>query len=547
MAEKTDLNGPDLAVGIALSELHENVPVLGHALGAAVVVVRTGKSIRAVGATCTHYGGPLAKGLVVGETIRCPWHHACFDLRTGDALAAPALNPVACYEVVRRGDRVVVGAEKPRASAQPPPKSPAKIVLVGAGAAGAAAAERLRHLGYQGSITLIGNEAPGPVDRPNLSKEFLAGTAPLEWMRLRSDEFYDKLGINLIKDETVVDLDPEGKSVVLGSGPIVSYDALLLATGAEPLRLPIKGANFPHVMTLRTLTDAQNIIEAATAGRRVVVVGSSFIGLEVAASLRARNLDVQVVSRDRIPLERVLGEQLGRFVQNLHEEHGVRFHLSASLHTIHSHTVELHDGRTLAADVVVLGVGVRPRTALAEKAGLEVDNGIVVNSLLRTSAPDVWAAGDVARYPELHLGTTVRIEHWVTAQRQGQAVAADMLGFGTPFSAVPFFWSRHYDVALCYVGHANSDASIEVKGSLQNRDATVIYRHAGHAEHSRRAVSAGRVAAVVTIGRDRQSLAVEAAFESNDDSAVEELLRSPVQEESSVDLAFGGAACADLT
>ena len=536
MAHKTELKGPDLAAGIAVSELPENVPVLGHAHGAAVALVRTGPNIHAVGASCTHYGGPLAQGLVVGETIRCPWHHACFDLRTGDALAAPALDPIACYEVTRRGDRVIVGPEKSRVPSQSPPKSPAKIVLVGTGAAGSAAAERLRHLGYQGSITLIGNEAPGPVDRPNLSKDFLAGTAPLEWVRLRTDEFYDKLGINLIKDETVVDLDPEGKSVVLGSGPVVSYDALLLATGSEPLRPPIKGANFPHVFTLRTLTDAQNIIEAAKAGRRVVVVGSSFIGLEVAASLRARNLDVHVVSRDRIPLERVLGEQLGRFVQKLHEERGVRFHLGATLHSIHSHTVELHDGRTLAADLVVLGVGVRPRTALAEKARLEVDNGIIVNSLLRTSAPDVWAAGDVARYPELHLGTTVRIEHWVAAQRQGQAVAADMLGLGTPFSAVPFFWSRHYDTTLCYVGHANSDASIEVKGSLQNGDATVIYRHAGHAEHSRRAGYAGRVAAVVTIGRDRQSLAIEAALERDDESAVEELLRSSLQEESTVSI-----------
>ncbi len=533
MAHKTQLSGPDLTVGIAVTELPEKVPVLGHARGAPVVLVRTGTNIRAVGATCSHYGGPLAQGLVVGETIRCPWHHACFDLRSGDALAAPALNPIVCYEVMRRGDRVIVGPEKSRIPPQSPPKSPVKIVLVGAGAAGAAAAERLRHLGYGGSITLIGNEAPGPVDRPNLSKDFLAGTAPMEWVRLRTDDFYDKLGINLIKDETVVDLDADGKSVVLGSGPVVSYDALLLATGAEPLRPPIKGVNLPHVLTLRTLTDAQNIIAAATAGSRVVVVGSSFIGLEVAASLRARNLDVHVVSRDRIPLERVLGEQLGQFVRKLHEDHGVHFHLGATLHTIHPHTVELHDGRTLAADFVVLGVGVRPRTALAEKARLEVDNGIIVNSLLRTSAPNVWAAGDVARYPEVHLGTTVRIEHWVAAQRQGQAVAADMLGLGTTFSTVPFFWSRHYDVTLCYVGHADSDASIEVMGNLGKRDATVIYRHAGHSDHSRRAMSAGRVAAVVTIGRDRQSLAVEAALERNDESAVEELLRSSPQKERS--------------
>jgi NADPH-dependent 2,4-dienoyl-CoA reductase/sulfur reductase-like enzyme len=172
----------------------------------------------------------------------------------------------------------------------------------------------------------------------------------------------------------------------------------------------------------------------------------------------------------------------------------------------------------------VLGVGVRPRTALAQKADLELDDGIVVNSLLRTSAPNIWAAGDVARYPELHLGTTVRIEHWAVAQRQGQAVAADMLGLGSAFSAVPFFWSRHYDVSISYVGHASRESSIEVIGNLQNRDATVIFRHAGHTPGLRR----GRITAVATVGRDQQSLAVEAAFERNDDSAVEELVRSPV-------------------
>ena len=251
----------------------------------------------------------------MGDTLRCPWHHACFDLRTGDALGAPALNAIACYETERRGERVLVGPKKSRIAPAAPPKSAAKIVIVGAGAAGAAAAERLRHLGYRGSITLIGNEAPGPVDRPNLSKDFLAGAAPMEWIPLRSDEFYGELDINLVKDETVVELHTANKTVTLGSGAVISYDALLLATGAEPVRLAIPGADLPHVRTLRTLADAQGIIDVAAKGRRAVVIGSSFIGLEVAASLRARKLDVHVVGRDRVPLERVLGAQLGEFVR----------------------------------------------------------------------------------------------------------------------------------------------------------------------------------------------------------------------------------------
>ncbi|HSC08227.1 MAG TPA: FAD-dependent oxidoreductase [Steroidobacteraceae bacterium] len=514
MAHATELAGPDFAIGIAMSELPDNMPVLGHARGKALVLIRKGAEVRALDATCSHYGGPLAEGLVVGETLRCPWHHACFDLRTGEAVGAPALNPIACYEVERRGGRVVVGQKRPLLAAKSPPRSPASVVIIGAGAAGAAATERLRDLGYRGPITLIGDELSGPVDRPNLSKDYLAGSAPEEWVLLRTPEFYEQINVALRPGDAAVELNSERKTVTLKSGAVLWYEALLLATGAEPVRLPIEGATLPHVFTLRTLADSRSIIGAAKAARRAVVIGSSFIGLETAASLRTRGLEVYVVSRDSLPLERVLGPQLGRFVQHLHEEHGVHFHLSANPRVIHPHAVELDDGRMLAADLVVLGVGVRPRIGLAEKAGLTVEDGIVVDSFLRTSAPGIWAAGDAARYPELRLQTAVRIEHWVLAQRQGQAVARDMLGLGAPFRDVPFFWSQHYDVTLAYVGHATAKDVIELNGSLADRDATVVYRRAG------------RTLAVVTIGRERQSLAIEAALEREDNAAVEALLRA---------------------
>ena len=511
MGHEKELTGPDLSAGVELSKLAENAPLLGHAQGEAVVLVRKGTAIYALGATCTHYSGPLAEGLVVGETLRCPWHHACFDLRTGEARGAPALEPIASYDVIRRDDRVSVGAKQSRAPVSAPPQLPGSIVIVGAGAAGAAAAEKLRRLGHEGSITLISNEAPGPVDRPNLSKDFLAGTAPMEWVRLRDDEFYERLKI-VFERETVTELDTKGKSVTLEGGRKIAYDKLLLATGSEPARLPIEGAALPQVMTLRTLADAQSIISAATGAKRAVVIGSSFIGLEVAASLRVRNLEVDVVSRDQVPLEHVMGAQVGRFVQQLHEEKGVRFHLAAKLRAIHPQAVEL-EGARLATDFVVLGVGVKPRTDLAQRSGLLVDNGIVVDARLRTSAADVWAAGDIARYPEARLGEKIRVEHWQAAQRQGQSAAADMLGLGGPFNDVPFFWSQHYDVTLNYVGHASGDAQTEVIGSLEKRDATVVYRFAG------------KVAAVLTVGRDRQSLEVEAALERKDASAIDVLLR----------------------
>ena len=514
MAEKEELAGPDFEVGVALSDLPEGTPVLGHARGEEIVLVRQGDVVRAVGATCSHYGGPLGKGLVAGESLRCPWHHARFDLRTGEALGAPALNSIACYEVQRRGERVTVGPKKSVPVPKPPPTSPGAIVIVGAGAAGAAAVERLRQLGYAGTITLVGDEAPGPVDRPNLSKDYLAGTAPEEWLPLRSRKFYDKIGVDLRIGDGASDLNPARKTLTLASGQTLSYDALLLATGAEPVRLALGGASSPPLFTLRTLADSREIIAAASKARRAVVIGSSFIGLEAAASLRARGIEVDVVSRDRLPLERVLGEALGRFVQQLHEEHGVRFHLAATPRALGPQGVELEEGGTLPADFVVLGVGVRPRTDLAQRAGLRIDNGIVVDTFLRTSAPGIWAAGDSARYPEPRLGAPVRIEHWVVAQRQGQAVARDMLGLGAPFHDVPFFWSQHYDVRLAYVGHAESWDAVEVTGSFAKRDATVVYRRAG------------RVLAVVTVGRDRQSLAVEAALEHGDETALESSLRS---------------------
>jgi NADPH-dependent 2,4-dienoyl-CoA reductase/sulfur reductase-like enzyme/nitrite reductase/ring-hydroxylating ferredoxin subunit len=515
MTESEALTGPDFEVGIAAIDLPERTPILGHVRGEAVVLVRTGEEVRALGATCTHYGGPLSEGLVVGDTLRCPWHHARFDLRTGDALGAPALNPVACYEVQRRDERLTVGPKKSLPKPKAPPFSPRAVVIIGAGAAGAAAAERLRSLGCTGTITLVGDEAPGPVDRPNLSKDYLAGTAPEEWLPLRTREFYEKIGIDLRIGDAATDLDPARRTVTLASGQTLSYDTLLLATGARPVHLALgHTSSAPRLFTLRTLADTHEIIAAASTARRAVVIGSSFIGLEAAASLRARGLEVDVVSRDRWPLGRVLGEEVGHFVQRLHEGHGVRFHLVAGPRAIGPQGVELEDGRTLPADLVVLGVGVRPRTDLAEKAGLHIENGVLVDAYLRTSAPGIWAAGDAARYPEPRLGVSVRIEHWVVAQRQGQAVARDMLGLGLPFLDVPFFWSQHYDVRLAYVGHAESWDTVQVSGNLATRDATVIYRRAG------------RVLAVLTVGRDRQSLAVEAALGRGDIPDLESLLRS---------------------
>ena len=509
--ESETLTGPDLAAGLSIDELTDGEPVLGHARGEAVVVVRRGGDVFATGARCTHYGGPLAEGLVVGNTLRCPWHHACFRLGTGEAVGAPALDPIASYEVLREGDRVRVGERRPEPAPRQPARSPESIVVLGSGAAGAAAVEMLRREGYRGPVVLIGSEPP--VDRPNLSKDYLAGTAEEGWIPLRPEDFYGSIDVELVTGDPGSALDLGERALTLESGRRVPFDALLYATGAEPIRLPLPGADRPEVHLLRTFADSRAIIARAESGRRAVVVGASFIGLEVAASLRAREVEVDVVAPDDVPLGRVLGPELGAFVRVLHEEKGVRFHLGRKPTSIGDGSVALDDGERLSCDFAVLGVGVRPRVALAEAAGLRIDRGVVVDEHLR-AAPGVYAAGDVARYPDPRSGESVRVEHWVVAERMGQAAARNLLGADRPYRDVPFFWSAHYDVSLRYVGHAESWDSIEVRGSLEDRDALVAYRRAG------------RAAAVVTLGRDRASLRAEAAMESGDEDALERIVRA---------------------
>jgi NADPH-dependent 2,4-dienoyl-CoA reductase/sulfur reductase-like enzyme len=339
------------------------------------------------------------------------------------------------------------------------------------------------------------------VDRPNLSKDYLAGSAPEDWLPLRPDDFYAEQGIDLKLKAEVSAIDPRARNVVLGGGETIPYDRLLLATGAEPIRLPIPGVDQPHVHMLRSLDDCRAIIASAGGARRAVVIGASFIGLEVAASLRARDIEVHVVGLEQRPMERVLGPEMGDFVRSLHEEHGVIFHLGDTVSGIEGKRATLKSGSVIEADLVVIGVGVRPRLSLAEKAGLSIDRGVVVDAFLQTSAPGIYAAGDIARWPDPHSGEKIRVEHWVVAQRQGQAAARNMLGHRKAFDDVPFFWSQHYDVPINYVGHAEKWDEISVEGSIAGKDCLVRYKQAG------------RVLAVASIYRDIASLQAEVAME----------------------------------
>ncbi|HEY2388874.1 MAG TPA: FAD-dependent oxidoreductase [Candidatus Binatia bacterium] len=496
--------GPDLAQGIDDAQLADGGKLVGHVGDDEVLLVRRGEDIFAVDAHCTHYHGPLVDGLVVDETVRCPWHHACFDLRTGEALHAPALSPLSCWQVEQRDGRIFVHGKRP----QPPPKpratasgAPQRMVIVGGGAAGFAAAERLRRAGFEGSIVMLSNDDAPPVDRPNLSKDYLAGTAPEDWLPLRPADYYTQNGIDLRLKAHVTRVDARAHQITLGDGSTLPYDRLLLATGAEPVRLAIPGADQPHVHTLRSLADCRAIISHAQGAKRAIVVGASFIGLEAAASLRTRGIDTHVVAPEKRPMERIFGPEMGDFVRALHEGHGVVFHLEDSVTAIAGQRATLKSGGTLDADLVVIGVGVRPRLALAEQLGLALDRGVTVDPYLETSAPDIFAAGDIARWPDPHSGEAIRVEHWVVAERQGQTAALNMLGAREQFTAVPFFWSQHYDVPINYVGHAEKWDELAIDGNITAKDCVLRFKQKG------------RVLAVASIYRDVESLEAEVTME----------------------------------
>src|SRR5579864_6608706 len=522
--EKAKLNGPDLTQGVELSTIPDGTMLLGHAQGEPVLLARCGDELFAIGAICTHYGAPLETGLLVGDTVRCPWHHACFSLRTGEALRAPALDPVSCWRVEEVRDLARqftpveqrVGAVYVREKVERvAPHShaatagtPGSITIIGGGAAGNAAAETLRLEGYSGRITMLSADESMPCDRPNLSKGYLAGSASEESNLLRPAKFYKEHEIDLHLGASVAAIDTGSGRIGLADGSWHAYGALLLATGADPVRLEVPGSDLPHVHYLRTLADSRALVSKALASRRAVVIGASFIGLEVAASLRTRNIEVHVVGREIIPMEKILGPEVGNFIRRLHEAHGVTFHLGTTATSIDERSVTLKNGKDLPADLVVVGIGVRPVISLAERAGLAVDRGVTVDEFLETSVPQIFAAGDIARWPDRLTGERIRVEHFVVAERQGQTAARNILGRREIFDAVPFFWTEQYDFGIAYVGHAEHWDKAEIDGRLEARNCSITYRREG------------RRLAVATIHRDLDGLRAEVDFERSNSSTI---------------------------
>ena len=496
MAHDAQPTGPDLRAGVALADVPSQGVLAGHVDGEAVLLARLDDGLHAVGGACTHYGAPLAEGLVANGEIHCPWHHACFSLRTGAALKAPAFAPLSRWKVETIGDRVFV-REQDETPPAPPSRiasAPQRIAIVGGGAAGFAAAERLRALGFDGTLSMFSGDRDPPCDRPNLSKDYLAGSAAPEWIPLREPEFYAEHRIDLRLDCEIDSIDPAARELRTMTGERHGYDRLLLATGAMPLWLSLPGFDLPNVHCLGSLADANRLLADCANAKTVAVVGAGFIGLEAAGALRARGLEVHVAAPEALPMARLLGPELGRFLVDLHQRNGVRFHLGSGAVAYDGHALALANGDKIDADLLLVGIGVVPRVRLAENAGLAVRKGILVDARLRTSAEHVYAAGDVARYP--HAGGDARIEHWVHAQRQGQLAAANMLGGEQAFDEVPFFWTHHHGLDLRVCGYLDGWDEVRIDGDLQQHDFIARY------------FRAGKLVAAASLGRDRALLEV---------------------------------------
>ena len=347
------------------------------------------------------------------------------------------------------------------------------FLIVGAGAAGNSAAETLRREGFAGRIVMVTGEAHGPYDRTMLSKDLLSGEAPAKWLPLRGQKFYDRLNIEVRPEKLVTAVDPSRRSVTFADGTTMKADRILLATGGTPRTLDLPGADKPGCFRLRSRKDAEAILAAVEQAKTVVVVGASFIGLEVACSLRTREIDVHVVAPEAVPLAAVFGEQIGRRIKKTHEENGVTFHLGQTVKEFAGQDrvreVLLEDGSRLKTDCVIIGVGIRPAVEFLEASGLVKDGAVPVNGRLETAAKGLFAAGDIALVPDGRSGELRRVEHWVEAGRQGMHAARCMLGAKDSYREVPFFWSKQYGSSLRFIGHAPKFDQVAFRGDVSDK------------------------------------------------------------------------------
>jgi apoptosis-inducing factor 3 len=484
-----------------LSELKAGEMKQVNAGGTDVLLARVGDECFAVGAHCTHYGAPLVDGFLSGERIVCPWHHACFNVKTGGLAEPPAFDALPRFDVRIAAEQIFIVLPEDATDRRVPEMTKRsagdgrQFVILGGGAAGFMAAQTLREEGFEGRVILITRENRPPYDRPNLSKDYLQGHAEPEWTPLRSDDFFAEHDIEVWGEKVAEKVDASAKLITFDDGATLEYDALLIATGGEPRKLPFQTDEQENVFVLRSFADSDAIVAAAEKGKQVVVIGASFIGMEAASSLKARGCEVTVVAPDETPFLKILGKEIGKLYQRTHESNGVKFRLGEQVKSFAGNTervesVVLESGENVHADLVVVGVGVTPATGFLEGIELHKDCGVIADEFLRI-ADDVYAAGDIVHFPDTRTKEMTRIEHWRVAMQQGRAAARNMAGKQEPFAAVPFFWTRQFDETLTYVGHAKEWDRIIFDGDVHKREFLAFY------------VKENRILAVAGMNRDR--------------------------------------------
>ena len=482
--------------------------------GNKILLVRQGDEVRAIEAICPHAGGPLAEGVLADGRVVCPWHKAAFCIRTGRCLEPPAVDDVAAFPLEIENDNILLaGPEHLPESKTSAPEDSRCFAILGAGAAGFSAAQELRRGGFAGAIVMVSHEDALPYDRTVLSKYFLSGQQGGEKSPLQNDDFYvsQKIERHCAK---VVALEVGNKCVRLSDGRRLVYDAALIATGGSVLQSPFPGGHLGKVFGLRSQADASRIVASAARSRCAVVIGASFIGMEVAAALRERGLEVTVVAREAAPFERQLGATVGNIYREIHEEKGVKFRFNAHVERLEGdgdvRAVRLAGGERIAVDFVVMGLGVRPATEFAEPLTRAPDHALTVDKHMRVES-DLYAAGDVAAFPIYGEGPLLRVEHWRVAEQQGRIAARNMLGGTDVFDAVPYFWTIQYMICLDYVGHAAGDDMLVMRGNPAKRDFIAYY------------LQDGVVAAAAGMNRDKDMAAIIVMMHAKRGWTVDEL------------------------
>ncbi|WNC91795.1 FAD-dependent oxidoreductase [Paraburkholderia sp. FT54] len=468
--------------------------------GEKILLVRDGDTVRAYSADCPHAGAPLEEGALCDGRIICPWHKGTFDVSTGNVLEPPALVALDRYPVVVTGDDVMVTPEKLPQPARNANAPEPHYVVIGAGAAGAAACATLRECGFGGRITLVGDEPHAPYDRTSLSKFVPSGEmAPADVPPLLAPDWLERHDIERIVQK-VARLDVPARTIHFESDGELTYDTALLATGSVPKLPAIPGVELGGVHVLRSLDDAAALVDAIdddSKQTQVAILGSSFIGLETASALRKRGAQVTVISPEKVPFARQFGERAGAMFRALHERNGVVFRFEAKVTSLEGeegnvHQVMLENGEHVAADIVLLGTGVAPATGFVEGLPLQKDGGVLVNAGMQ-AAPGLYAAGDIAVFPLHEDQEPMRIEHWRVAQQHARIAAQNMCGARHRYAGVPYFWTYHFGKNFEYLGHASEWDEIVTDGELDNQQFVSLY------------VKDGKVVAVLACEREAQT------------------------------------------